>query len=223
MDLPKYDFLTSLFPFKNLKEKTLDAIFSEIDYKTVSFTKGDTVFSKSSYRKTVAFIVDGICEVERIRSDGDSIPLNSLSKYSSFGILSLFCNGAEYPTEIKAATKATVLFINGQDLIKVIKNYPTVSMNVINFLADRISFLNKKLATFSEKNTVEKLASYLLSKKSACDNQINIAKTKISQELGIGRASLYRGLSYLENNGLIKTETKKIIIICPDGLERILK
>ena len=217
------NFLTKLFPFKDMKEKALNSVFSEMEHRIESFSKGEVIFSKDSYQKSVGFIMDGSCEVERQRADGEKISLNRLSKYSSFGILSLFCEGAEYPTEIIAAKETTVLFISGKDLITILKKYPTVSMNVITFLADRIAFLNQKVATFTEKSTVEKLASYLTDKRRVSGDEIAISRTKIAKELGIGRASLYRGLDGLEDQGLIRTEQKKIIIICPEGLERILK
>ncbi len=216
-------FATKIFPFKKFKEKNLNIIFSEMSFSVCSFQKGETVFSKESYRKTVGFIMEGECEVEKKRSDGDLMPLNNLPKYASFGILSLFSPEAEFPTIIKAVKPSKILFINGEDMLNVIKKYPTVSMNVVTFLAGRIAFLNKKIETFSERNTAKKLATYLISKYKEQGNEITVTKTKLSAEIGVGRASLYRDLEYFEKKGVIKTEQKRIIIICPEGLERILK
>lgn len=216
-------FAKELFPFKNMKEKNLQSILSEIDVSVCSFQKGETVFSKESYRKSVGFIMDGECEVERERADGDCISLNTLGKYASFGILSVFSSEAEFPTVIKAVKASRVMFIGGDDMIAIIKKYPTVSMNVITFLSGRIAFLNKKVETFSGKSTVDKLATYLLTKYKELGNEITVTRTKLSAEIGVGRASLYRDLDCLESKGIIKTEQKKIILICPEGLERILK
>lgn len=223
MSLEIIEFASELFPFKNLKEKTLSLIFSEIKYSVSTFQKGDTVFSKESYRKTVGFVMEGECEVEKKRSDGDLIPLNSLPKYASFGILSLFSPEAEFPTIIAAVRPSKILFIDGSDMLSIIRKYPTVSMNVVTFLAGRIAFLNKKIETFSGRSTMEKLATYLIAKYKENGSETTVTRTKLSAEIGVGRASLYRDLDYFESNGLIKTEQKKIIIICPEGLERILK
>lgn len=217
------NFAKDIFPFKNLKEKTIQILLSEIDVSVSSFLKGETVFSKDNYHKTVGFVMDGECEVERERADGDCISLNTLKKYASFGILSVFSPDAEFPTVIKAVKASKVMFISGDDMISIIKKYPTVSMNVITFLSGRIAFLNKKVETFSGKSTVDKLATYLMNKFKELGNEIIVTRTKLSAEIGVGRASLYRDLDFLENKGIIKTEQKKIIIICPEGLERILK
>ena len=223
MDLEITEFAAKIFPFKNLNQKTLNTIFSEIEFTVCEFSKGEKVFSKDNYRKTVGFVIDGECIVEKKRSDGDFLPLNNLSKYSSFGILSLFSSDAEFPTVIKAIKPSRILFINGDDLLEIMSKYPTVSMNVVNFLAGRIAFLNKKIETFSGKSTAEKLASYLIAKYKEQGSDITITRTKLSAEIGVGRASLYRDIDFFAESGLIKTEQKKIIIICPEGLERILK
>ena len=215
------EFASGIFPFKGIKEKTLRDIFLEYDFKIVGFSKNETVFSKSNYRKTVGFIIDGTCEVQRERNCGDSIPLNSLTRYSAFGILSVFSPNAEFPTVIKASSPTKIMFISGDDMIAMVKKYRTVALNIITFLSDRIAFLNKKIETFSEKSTCAKLASYLLAKYKTCGSEIVVSRTKLSAELGVGRASLYRDIDTLVSKNLISTDKKKIIIICPEGLERI--
>lgn len=217
------EFVSRLFPFVGLKKKTLEVIFSDVEYSVEQFQKGEVIFSPSSYQKKIGFVISGECEVSRERSDEDLVPLNTLSRYSSFGIMAILCENAEYPTRIIASKPSVVLFINGSDMLSVIKKYPTVSMNVIAFLADRISFLNKKIATFSGKSTLEKLVTYLLDKYHENGECVSTSKTKLSLQINVGRASLYRDLDALEADGLIRVESKRIIIISPEGLERITK
>lgn len=218
-----YTFISHLFPFRGIKEKNIELIFSGINYSLQDFSKGEIIFSPSCYQKKIGFIISGEAEVALPRDEHGSVPLNTLSKYASFGIMAIFSKSAEYPTEIRATKSSTVLFIDGADMLKIIKKYPTISMNVIMFLTDRISFLNGKIATFSGKSTAKKLATYLLKNFKAGADVIITSRTKISAEINVGRASLYRDLDALEKSGLIKTEAKKIIIIDPDGLERISK
>ena len=113
------------------------------------------------------------------------------------------------------------MFISGDDLIAMIKKHPEVSLNVIKFLTSRITFLNTKVATFSEKSTVQKLAYYLLSKQREFGNTVKISRTTLAAELGVGRASIYRDLDTLSQKGLVEINQKEIIIKCPEGLERI--
>ena len=142
------EFITKIFPFKDIEENLLNSIFSEIDFSVCTFQKGEAVFSKEYYRKTVGFVISGECTVERERSGCEAIPLNSLPMYASFGILSVFSPESEYPTLIRAVKPSKILFLSGEDMLRVTKKYPAVSMNVINFLVGRISLLNKKIENF---------------------------------------------------------------------------
>ena len=215
------DFLSSLFPFYGLKEQVINAIFSDVKFEVCAFEKGDVAFSEDYNSNRVGFVITGEFIVEKYREANESITLNRLTKCGSFGIISVLSPSSEYPTVIKASTKGEILFINGEDMLHTIKKYPTVAMNVIRFLADRITFLNKKIDTFSGKKTLKKLASYLFNRYSEFGEAFTVSRTALASEIGVGRASLYRDLDFLESEGIIQTQQKKIIIICPEGLERI--
>ncbi len=210
----------NLFLFDGLDRDTVDSIFSEIDFKIENYSKGDMILSPSLPPKGIGFILEGECRVSRHRGDAEPIQLNTLPRYSAFGILAVFSDSGEFPTEIIAARPTKILFISKEDMIYLVRRYPDIAMNVISFMADRISFLNSKISTFSEKSTLQKLVNYLLAKYRKLGNTITCARTDISTEIGVGRASLYRDLSSLEAEGIIKVETKKIFIINPEGLER---
>ena len=215
------NFLSSIFLFEGLKARVTEDIADTYDFSLKEFSKGEVIFSPDSFQKKIGFVLKGECRVERERDDDDAVFLNILKPPASFGIMAALSSDSEYPTRIIASKNATVMFIGGDDLISMIESYPTVSINVIKFLTSRIAFLNKKVATFSEKSTLQKLAAYLLSKHSECGNVLKISKTVLAAELGVGRASVYRDLDCLRQKGLIEVQQKKIIIKCPEGLERI--
>ena len=223
MEQEHYKFISSLFPFKNIKEKQLDAIFSSVIYEVTDFSRGDIIFSPSVYQRKVGFIINGECEIERERTDDGKVTLNTLTRFSSFGIMTVLSGKEEYPTIIRATKNTRILFINGDDLLTIIKKYPTVAMNVIEFLAGRIEFLNERIATFSEKSTLSKLANYLLTKCEGEGSTVNESKTRLASAIGVGRASLYRDLDSLAASGFILYDSKQIIIIDRKGLERIRK
>lgn len=205
-----------------MSEDLLKEIFESHSYEIRKFEKNEIVFSPETHQRKIGFIVKGECEVLRLRCDQAPLPLKNLPPYASFGILSILSED-EYPTEIKAIKSTTVLFIKGEEMLSIIEKYPKVAMNVISFLAQRVTFLNRKMATFSEKSTAQKLASYLLMKYNQLGSEFSISRTKISAEISVGRASLYRDMEALEKENLIKSDQKKIIIIDPEGLERKIK
>lgn len=220
--MDKYGFIIGLFPFKNLKPQTVINIIGEINPEIQKFSRGQIIYSENNVAKKIGFVIDGECSVFEGHNLKNELCLNTLKAGDSFGILSILCPGSEFPTVIKATQKASVLFISDEEFTYVIKRYPTVAMNVIKFLAQRISFLNKKISNFSGRTVEQRISSYLL-QQNRISNCIDFCGTKIASSLNIGRASLYRTIYSFTEQGLIKVENKKIYILVPEGLERILK
>ena len=130
----------------------------------------------------------------------------------------------EFPTLILATKATKILFIDKNDAVQVIRKYPTVANNVIDFLAKKIAFLNGKVATFSADSVEDKLVKFLLteSKRLGTDSfPINCKRS--AEAINSGRASLYRALTSLSEAGLIKFENKSVYIIDREGLERNTK
>ena len=119
---------------------------------------------------------------------------------------------------------SSVIFFSASQIEEFVNNNSQISANLIHFHAQRISFLNKKIATLSQGRVEDKLAAELLSesKLCACDEFVFNCK-KASERIGAGRASVYRAISSLEAEGLIKFDNKKIYILDLHGLERMTK
>ena len=153
--------------------------------------------------KKVGFVISGCCEVRKRKSTSGEALLNILMESDSFGILSVFSND-KFPTDIFASTNSKIMFFTKDQIIEIVNNYSQISMNLIQFLANRVSFLNEKIATFSESTVEKKLALYILNevnKLNAFDFPLNVKKC--SEEINVGRASVYRALSSLVDTGFI--------------------
>ena len=154
------DFIKSCFLFKGVKEETLVQLLKDNPPKIAGYKRGDTVYSPSE-EKLVGFVVKGRCEIRRIKPDGSKTVLNSLSENGSFGILSAFSD-EEFPTQIFALTNCEVLYFTGEQIRHFVNSNLQISTNLINFLVNRVSFLNKKIATFSGTRVEDRLSAFLL-------------------------------------------------------------
>ena len=218
------NFFSKVFLFSSLPSDSLARAVSECEPEIRSYHRGEVIFTPENYEKEIGFIFSGECEILRAKNDGIDVSLNILKTGNSFGILAVLSQNDEFPTKIVARLNTEVLFIKKSKLLRLIRHYPTVAMNVISFLTERINFLNRKIATFSSDSVVEKLARYILS--NARENgatEISLNCKKCSEAISVGRASVYRALDSLADSGLIKYENKKIYIKDLEGLERIEK
>nr|MBE6544770.1 Crp/Fnr family transcriptional regulator [Oscillospiraceae bacterium] len=218
-----YRFLSQTFLFSNLEESAIVKLLEKRAPKIIEYKRGDEVYSSSNKEKLIGFIFIGRCEVRRNKCDGARVVLNELKEKDSFGVLSIYSED-EFPTQIFASLNSSVLFFTAEDIRYFVNNCSQISNNLIVFLADRISFLNKKITTFSGTRVEDRLAAFLLCERSVYGSDFfpfNIQKT--ASEINAGRASVYRALDALSEAHLISITDKKIYILDREGLERNLK
>ena len=206
-----------LFPFSNISDAELQSILNELSYRITTFEKNEIVLSCDHYDCELGFLLSGKCEVRRKRLK-ENILLQNLSQYDSFGILTLFSN-EDYPTVISAKCKTQILFIQKERFLECLKRHPEVSMNVMTFLADRIQFLNKKIATLSGTTVEEKVRQYILFQYNEFGERFSFNASRVADLLNIGRASLYRAIDSLQEEGLLELDDKIIYITHPDVLK----
>lgn len=221
MDVVK--ILGDSFLFRGIDESVLEKLLSENPPALVSYKRGELIYSSSDQRQMVGFVASGRCEVRIDKADGSKTLLNTLSESDSFGVLSVYSRD-DFPTQIFAAVNCSVILFDGDQIRHFVNNYSQISANMIDFLVERINFLNRKIATMSAGTVEEKLSSLLLSeRKKYGGNSFRFNRVKAAERIGSGRASVYRAISALENEGLISIDEKMITIIDPLGLERKIK
>ena len=217
--MTKTEFFANTFLFKNIPSDKISAL-TENRVTERRFERGELIYSCDFFEKMLGFVLDGECEVV---SKNSRVPLNSLLPYSSFGITAIYSECEEFPTNVYAKRASVVLFIKKDELLQMTKECSEISDNVISFLVERISFLNKKISTFSAENVENKLAAYLYDTSQRIGDSFELNLKRTADEINAGRASLYRALAALEADGIIKRDGKNIQIINLKGLERIPK
>ena len=187
-----------------------------------SFEANAVAYSSKSEETQVAIIVAGAA---RVYSGGENEKalMRTLNKGDIFGVANLYGSDSPFPTRIIAATDLTILFIDGEAFKKFIENDAAATRNYIAFLSGRIVFLNKKLATLTAGSTEKKLAVYILDH--TVDGQLIMPCSfcELAKTLNIGRASLYRDIETLENNGMIKRNGKTFTVIDKNALSEMIK
>ncbi len=215
--------LKQSFLFSGISEETIGNILKQSPPRLLIFKRGELVYSSSNEENMVGIILSGRCEIRLERSSKSKTVLNILCESDSFGVLSVY-SADEFPTQIYATKNSDILVFTAEQIREFANNYSQISANIIKFLANRISFLNKKIVTFSGCRVEDRLAVFLL-----CESERYKAPifpfncNKTSEEINAGRASVYRAISSLEADGFILLSDKTIQIIDPQGLERITK
>ncbi len=213
--------LQNSFLFRDVDGEQLSELIRDNCPTLVKYKRGDIIYSSASSKRQVGFVISGQCEIRRERIDTGPVLLNSIGVSESFGILSVFSD-EEFPTRVVAARGCEIAFFSDGQIRAFIAQSEQINLNLINFLAGRIVFLNKKIATFSGSRITDRLAAFLLCEMAKQGRlSFPFSYVKCGEEINAGRASVYRAVASLEAEGLIKVTEKRIQIIDRTGLERI--
>lgn len=217
-----FDFLRDTFLFSGISDEEMSLMCKKHNFITEDYKKGDEIYSARAFEHRLYFVMRGECRVERMRLNGCTVPLSTVERYGSFGILSAFEKTNEFPTRIVAVRNTRVIYIPEGDLKELINSYPKIAENVISFLCGRIVFLNEKIAAYTGADTEEKVAQHLLRVSAALGtDEFPLNAQSVARAVDIGRASVYRALDSLVRSGCITYADRKIKIINPDGMKGI--
>lgn len=201
-------FLKNTRIFKDADEKLLTNVLNTYG-KSVSYSKNDTVFSRETYSSVICVIIKGEARV----SKGETV-ISHLKDGEIFGAAFLYNQSYEFENTVTALTPLKVVIIEKSGVDELIKCDSSISFNYISYLSERIGFLNSKIEGYTKPNAEEKLLLYL--KKNADINngkcEISVSMTELSHVLQISRASLYRVIETLEQQGKICRNGKKIYV-----------
>ncbi len=203
-----------MFLFANVDQtlvlKTLEDRGSTIE----SFSEGATIFSPEDFRKMLCMVLSGSVKV--YSEDSNSL-INIIPAGGVFGVASMFGAAERYCSSVVAGSHCEILFLSEELLTTLITKDKTIMMNYINFLSNKVRFLNRKIATYTADSAKSKLLKYLMMLANQHSNEEGVVTLptscqQLAETLNMGRASLYRAFEELENDGIAVKNGKTVKI-----------
>ncbi len=183
--------------FIGLSDESIRNVLKEIKYYIKTYSKGEIIAHEDDECKSLALVLFGTVEIQRLYSNGKYIVLSRLLQGDVFGEALVFSKSKTYPATVIALNECKVLFINKEDVLKICSYEETVLENFISLLSDKVFILNSKIKSISFKSLRQKVINYILNEiKDQKSNSIilNNTKEEIASLLGIPRPSLSREL-----------------------------
>lgn len=214
-DVKKIPILCNSLPENIAKYLCADRISANI------YRPGETVIPHDTLSVKVGIILHGTVEINS-GAGNDRLLLKTAGENEIFGIATLYCRDAVFPTVITAKTSSEILFVECDALRELLENDKGAMEAYLSMMSRKIVYLNKKIVSYTVGNTEQRLAFFL------CENEVGgvvspyISMTETARMLNMGRASLYRSLDSLEMQGLILRQGKKILIPSTEKLKKIL-
>lgn len=202
--------LENLFLLKGLPIEEKKEIIEHLG-SVKCFKKGDVIYSKDRFSNAIGYIVKG--KATAVTDNNDNIHLRTFEKSACFGAAAIFGGSEHYISTITAKTDVEILFITEKVLKEIFLKYPETSTNYIEFLSDKIRFLNTKLNVISCQSADDTVLKHLLGNIDKNNTVTLKSMTLLASGLGLSRATLYRSLDSLQEKGIILRENNKVKVI----------
>ncbi len=189
----------SCFLFQGLSESELEQAVAQYG-EVKTFKKGGDLYRLGF----VGILKYGSATVLRSGDTGQTVTVRTIGSGECFGAASVFGEWREGKSLITAKAECEVVYFSEAGLRAVFEKHPSVAVNYISFLSDRIRFLNRRIDAFSAGSAVQKLYEYLVSQAEDGKVSLDCGLAELARRLKMGRSSLYRSLQNLENSGLLE-------------------
>lgn len=204
MKLTKKDrkMLDGFFLFRDLGEEK-ETVYEKLVVQ--NFAAGDVIYTKERFANALGIVISGECTVYNHQTE-----LNHITQGRCFGAAAIFAKEA-YVTTIKTKKASRIAFLTSEDLTTLFRTFPEMAVRYIEFLSERILFLNHKIDSFTAPTSEEAVTEYLKKHQSA-EGVVEIegGYARLSRELSIGRATLYRVMNKLEEEQKISKNGNRI-------------
>lgn len=172
-----------------------------------SFKRGEIVSEVQQGIGCVGLVISGSIEVANSYDGSVSIAKPG----SEFGICNIFVS-EKMPTTLKARVSCKVAFIPKETFAEMLAKDNAMMYRYVRLCNEKMVYLAQRLQLMSINGTEKRLWLWLLQRSEGGVVAPSIPKDELAKQLGMSRASLFRAIAKLENEGKISLAGNSFII-----------
>lgn len=174
------------------------------------FKAGETIFLENDTCTCVGVIKSGEISIKSYFSNGKEVTYNVLKEGQLFGNNLIFSSKPAYRGDVIAEKESEIYFIGRENILKMLKIDDDFLISYLAMQSDFSKTLNLKIKLLTIPLASDRLIYYLTFNK----NKINYKSiTKLANELYLTRESLSRTIKKLNQDQIIKIESKTITLM----------
>lgn len=208
---------TSLF--SGYSEDALSELLELCRPERRRYPKHSIIYSQREFHQELGLLLSGSILV----SKGELV-VSHLEEGALFGAAALFNEETDYVSTLRALAPCDILFFSQGAIQLLLDREPMARQNFVRYLSQRIRFLSRRIDALTQNTGEKKLSSFLLQHMGP-DGSIQPIRsmTELAARLNMGRATLYRELQKLEEQGVLTRKGKEITVKEPEQLSRFYK
>ena len=204
--------------FENINDKNILKLKQILRANTITYRRNVNILSNVNLNDYIAIIDNGSVQLILNDYNGNNIIIEDINKGEIFGSLTYPLNNEEISCITKEETKITYIEYNqiiNDEIIKT-DSYIIFIKNLIKLLSEQVSSKNQRIELLTKKTTRDKLLEYFKIQSQSKSNKtftIPISFTELANYLSVDRSAMTRELKYLKEDGIIKTDGRKITLL----------
>ncbi len=182
------------------------------------FKREDIISEEQNGVGCIGLILRGSAKV----APGEHGAVSTIGRGAEFGICNIFVR-EDMPTRLTARTALKAAFLPKDVFAGLLGENRVLMYRYIRLCNQKMLYLAGKLRLMSISDSTERFAFWLMHNGHNGAVTLSFSKDELARRLGLSRASLFRAISKLENEGIISSIGNKIIVLNPqaDIFERL--
>lgn len=181
---------------------------------SVSFKKREILYQAGDQSDSLYIVNKGKVKNYRLTDSGKEQLVRILNPGDFTGEYALF-NDSIHESYAEAIIDTSVCMIKRSDLQTLLTKYPSISMNILKAFSNRLEQSEKQTTLFATEKIETRIALFLAQCLEEASSEVTLPMSKrdLASYLGTTPETLSRRLTQLEQRGLIKRKSNKIIEI----------
>jgi CRP-like cAMP-binding protein len=210
-----------------LNEEEMRSVNAEIRIR--HFGRRDVVLHKGGSADALLFLLSGQLQVVDITEDGRAIGLRMLAPGDFFGEIAVI-NDSQRTASVVAMSPVLVAFLPAPAALHLFSHSPSVAKLMLRHLAAKIQRDSEFRSLLSINNTTRRIYTFLVQMKSPSEapGQPEMVKNlpthqDIANMINTSRETVTRALTALVQQGIIQKDSKGLLIVDPQGLQKLVE
>ena len=213
------DFLKTIPYFSNLEAHVFEVVRRAIFEKKVA--RGETILFEGEPAQALFFVASGAVKIFTTSPEGKEQILNIVRPGESFNDISVFDDGPN-PAGAQAMGTVELYGIGKQEIDNIIKQYPQMALNVMKIMAKRMRQLVSLVEDLSFRRVLSRVAKILLEYGvEKTELRTRLTQQEIAAMAGTAREVVGRSLKSLEEGGMIRMESHRVVITNRKALQQL--
>lgn len=204
--------------FASLDERTLAATSRRV--RRCIFRPGQYIMLEDEQPPGLFFLLRGRVRLSRTAHDGREQVLAMVGPGENFNAVPIFDSGPNFATA-RAMSPVECLLLSRQDLLALIRAHPDLALAALSEMAEQLRELVSLVEDLAFRSVRARLARQLLVE--AAEGTAELTHQELAERTGTVREIAGRALRRFAEEGMVRLERGRVIVLDPAGLKRVVE